>query len=405
MNSGTSTVPRGQDGVDVDLYEYQARDLFETYGVPVLRARTSTGPFAAGAAAEELASPVVVVKAQVKTGGRGKAGGVKLARDPQEAVDRARDILGMDIKGHTVRRVMVAEGADIAEEYYFSLLLDRPERRWLALCSKEGGMEIEVLAEERPEALVRMPVDPLVGLDEATAGRIVQQAGFPEHDHKALVDVMVLIGRLFHDEDATLVEINPLVKTRDGRILALDGKITLDDNARFRHADHKLLEDELSLDPLEAEAHAKHLNYVKLDGNVGVIGNGAGLVMSTLDVVELAGRSLPGAPSPANFLDIGGGASAQVMADGLDIILSDEQVKVVFVNVFGGITACSEVARGIVHALEMLGDRATKPIVVRLDGNAVEQGRLILNDYNHPLVSVEATMDGAARKAAELAAA
>ena len=405
MNSGTTTVPRGQDGVDVDLYEYQARDLFETYGVPVLRARTATGPFAAGAAAEELASPVVVVKAQVKTGGRGKAGGVKLARDPQEAVDRARDILGMDIKGHTVRRVMVAEGADIAEEYYFSLLLDRPERRWLALCSKEGGMEIEVLAEERPEALVRMPVDPLVGLDEATAGRIVQQAGFPEHDHKALVDVMVLIGRLFHDEDATLVEINPLVKTRDGRILALDGKVTLDDNARFRHADHKLLEDELSLDPLEAEAHAKHLNYVKLDGNVGVIGNGAGLVMSTLDVVELAGRSLPGAPSPANFLDIGGGASAQVMADGLDIILSDEQVKVVFVNVFGGITACSEVARGIVHALEMLGDRATKPIVVRLDGNAVEQGRLILNDYNHPLVSVEATMDGAARKAAELAAA
>jgi succinyl-CoA synthetase beta subunit len=387
------------------LYEYQARDLFEQYGIPVLRARTATGPYAAGAAAEELASPVVVVKAQVKTGGRGKAGGVKLARDPQEAIDRARDILGMDIKGHTVRRVMIAEGADIAEEYYFSLLLDRPERRWLALASKEGGMEIEILAEERPEALIRMPVDPLVGLDDVTAGRIVQEAGFPHEDHAALVDVMVKLGRLFHDEDATLVEVNPLVKTRDGKILALDGKVTLDDNARFRHGAHADLEDEASLDPLEARAHAKHLNYVKLDGNVGVIGNGAGLVMSTLDVVELAGRDLPGAPSPANFLDIGGGASAQVMADGLDIILSDAQVKVVFVNVFGGITACSEVARGIVHALDMLGDKATKPIVVRLDGNAVEQGRLILNDYNHPLVTVEATMDGAARKAAELAAA
>ncbi len=389
----------------MDLYEYQARDLFEKYGVPVLRAQTATGPYAAGAAAEDLASPVVVVKAQVKVGGRGKAGGVKLARDPQEAIDRARDILGMDIKGHTVRRVMVAEGADIAEEYYFSLLLDRPERRWLALCSKEGGMEIEVLAEERPEALVRMPVDPLVGLDHATAGAIVQQAGFPEADHEALVQVMVTLGKLFHDEDATLVEVNPLVKTKDGQILALDGKVTLDDNARFRHADHADLEDEADLDPLEARAHARHLNYVKLDGNVGVIGNGAGLVMSTLDVVALAGRDLPGHPKPANFLDIGGGASAQVMADGLDIILSDEQVKVVFVNVFGGITACSEVARGIVHALDMLGDRATKPIVVRLDGNAVEQGRLILNDYNHPLVTVEATMDGAARKAAELAAA
>ena len=389
----------------MDLYEYQARDLFEQYGVPVLRARTATGPYAAGAAAEELASPVVVVKAQVKTGGRGKAGGVKLARDPQEAIDRARDILGMDIKGHTVRRVMVAEGADIAEEYYFSLLLDRPERRWLALCSKEGGMEIEVLAEERPEALVRMPVDPLVGLDEATAGQIVQQAGFPEADHQALVEVMVLLGTLFHDEDATLVEVNPLVKTKDGTILALDGKVTLDENARFRHPEHADLEDEAALDPLEARAHSKHLNYVKLDGSVGVIGNGAGLVMSTLDVVAQAVQDLPSSPKPANFLDIGGGASAQVMADGLDIILSDEQVKVVFVNVFGGITACSEVARGIVHALDMLGDRATKPIVVRLDGNAVEQGRLILNDYNHPLVTVEATMDGAARKAAELAAA
>ncbi len=389
----------------MDLYEYQARDVFEKHGVPVLRAKTAIGPYAAGAIAEELDVPVVVVKAQVKTGGRGKAGGVKLARSPQEAVDRAKDILGLDIKGHTVRRVMVAEGADIAEEYYFSVLLDRAERRYLALCSREGGMEIEQLAEERPEALARIAVDPLVGIDQATAGRIVQAAGFPEEDHAQLCDVLVKLGRVYHDEDATLVEVNPLVKTRSGTILALDGKVTLDDNAAFRHPDRAALDDPDTGDPLERRAHEKDLNYVKLDGSVGVIGNGAGLVMSTLDVVEYAGRDLPGQPKPANFLDIGGGASAQVMADGLEIILSDPQVKVVFVNVFGGITACSEVARGIVQALEMLGDKATRQIVVRLDGNAVEQGRLILADANHPLVTVIDTMDNAARKAAELASA
>jgi succinyl-CoA synthetase beta subunit len=389
----------------VDLYEFQARDVFERHGVPVLRAKTATGPFAAGAIAEELDVGVVVVKAQVQTGGRGKAGGVKLARSPQETVDRAREILGMDIKGHTVRRVMVAEGADIAEEYYFSLLVDRGERSYLALCSKEGGVEIETLAEERPEALYRHTIDPLVGLDDQAAREIVTAAGFDSADHDQLVSVLVQLGQVFHDEDATLVEVNPLVKTSAGRIIALDGKVTLDENADFRHPEHDEFHDPGAGDPLEARARAKDLNYVKLDGSVGVIGNGAGLVMSTLDVVAYAGEDLPGSPRPANFLDIGGGASAQVMADGLDIILSDPQVKAVFVNVFGGITACSEVARGIVQALEMLGDRETKPIVVRLDGNAVEQGRLILADANHPLVTVVDTMDDAARKAAELAAA
>jgi succinyl-CoA synthetase beta subunit len=389
----------------VDLFEFQARDVFERHGVPVLRAGTATGPYAAGAIAEMLDVGVVVVKAQVKTGGRGKAGGVKLARSPQEAVDRARDILGMDIKGHTVRRVMVAEGADIDEEYYFSLLVDRGERSYLALCSREGGVEIEQLAEERPEALYRQTIDPLVGLDAAAAREIVQAAGFDAADHDQLVDVLVQLGKVFHDEDATLVEVNPLVRTGDGRIIALDGKVTLDESADFRHPEHEAYHEAAEGDPLEARAREKGLNYVKLDGSVGVIGNGAGLVMSTLDVVAYSGADLPGSPRPANFLDIGGGASAQVMADGLDIILSDEQVKSVFVNVFGGITACSEVARGIVHALEMLGDRATKPIVVRLDGNAVEQGRLILADANHPLVTVVDTMDDAARVAANLASA
>ena len=389
----------------MDLYEFQARDVFELHGVPVLRAKTATGPFAAGAIAEELDVGVVVVKAQVKTGGRGRAGGVKLARSPQEAVDRAREILGMDIKGHTVRRVMVAEGADIDQEYYFSLLVDRGERSYLALCSREGGVEIEQLAEERPEALYRQKIDPLVGLDEAAAREIVQAAGFDEADHDQLVTVLVLLGKVFHDEDATLVEVNPLVRSGSGRIIALDGKVTLDDNADFRHPEHAVYHEPGDGDPLEARAREKDLNYVKLDGSVGVIGNGAGLVMSTLDVVAYAGADLPGSPRPANFLDIGGGASAQVMADGLDIILSDQQVKSVFVNVFGGITACSEVARGIVLALGMLGERATKPIVVRLDGNAVEQGRLILADANHPLVTVVNTMDDAARTAAELAVA
>ncbi|MFT4108208.1 ADP-forming succinate--CoA ligase subunit beta [Propionicimonas sp.] len=389
----------------MDLFEYQARDLFEAHGVPVLRGITARTPEEAGAAAEQLGTPVVVVKAQVKTGGRGKAGGVKLARSPQEAADRASEILGMDINGHTVDTVMVAEGADIAEEYYFSLLLDRSSRSYLAMCSREGGMDIETLAVERPEALARIAVDPIVGLDQSKAEEIVAAAGFEEADRTEIARVLVLLGEVYRANDATLVEVNPLVKTGEGRIVALDGKVSLDANSAFRHPEWAGYADESSDDPLEVEARSKNLNYVKLDGSVGIIGNGAGLVMSTLDVVAAAGADLPGQPKPANFLDIGGGASAQVMANGLDIILSDTQVKSVFVNVFGGITACSEVAKGIIDALAMLGDRATKPIVVRLDGNAVEIGRHMLAEAAHPLVEVLQTMDDAARRAAELAAA
>lgn len=389
----------------MDLYEYQARDIFERHGVPVLRSIVASTPEEARAAYERLGSPVVVVKAQVKTGGRGKAGGVKLARSADEAAQKAEEILGLDIKGHVVRKVMIAEGADIAEEYYFSLLLDRANRNYLAMCSVEGGMDIETLAAERPEALAKVPVDPRNGIDWDTADAIVEAAGFSAEDRPRIARVLGSLGRVFIEEDATLVEVNPLVKTRQGDIIALDGKMTLDDNARFRHPGHAALDDVEAADPLEAAARAKHLNYVKLDGSVGVIGNGAGLVMSTLDVVAKAGEDLPGTPGPANFLDIGGGASAQVMANGLEIILSDEQVKSVFVNVFGGITACNEVAAGIVAAMRMLGDKASKPLVVRLDGNAVEIGREILREFDHPLVTVVDTMDAAARKAAELAAA
>jgi succinyl-CoA synthetase beta subunit len=388
----------------VDLFEYQARDLFEAGGVPVLPGRVARTPEEAVAAASEIGTPVVVVKAQVKTGGRGKAGGVKLARSPQEAGERAAEILGLDIRGHQVHQVMVAAGADIAEEYYFSLLLDRSTGGYLAMCSREGGMDIETLAVERPEALVRTPIDPLVGLDAATAALIVAEAGFDEADRAAIAEVLVTLGRVYSDNDATLVEVNPLVKTGDGAIIALDGKITLDDNAAFRHPEWEQYAEGSGADPLEVRAREKGLNYVKLDGTVGVIGNGAGLVMSTLDVVAAAGDGLAGQPRPANFLDIGGGASASVMADGLEIILADPQVRVVLVNVFGGITACSEVAKGINDALAMLGDKASKPIVVRLDGNAVEIGRHLLIEAAHPLVELADTMDAAARRAAELAA-
>jgi succinyl-CoA synthetase beta subunit len=398
----------------VDLFEYQARDMFEAHGVPVLAGVVADTADAVRAAAEEIgpaSGGVVVVKAQVKTGGRGKAGGVKVAKTPDEAQAAGEAILGMDIKGHTVHRVMVAQGASIAEEYYFSVLLDRANRTYLAMCSKEGGMEIEELAVERPEALARIPVDPNTGIDAAKAREIVDAAGFDEADKGRIAEVVQRLWDVYREEDATLVEVNPLVKTSDGSIVALDGKVTLDENAGFRHADHAELEDAAAADPLEAAAKAKHLNYVKLDGDVGIIGNGAGLVMSTLDVVAYAGeqlaaeRGLDAAPKPANFLDIGGGASAEVMANGLHIILGDAQVKSVFVNVFGGITACDAVANGIVGALDALGDEATKPLVVRLDGNNVEEGRRILAERAHPLVSVEDTMDGAARKAAELAAA
>ena len=390
----------------MDLYEYQARDVFESHGVPVLRGITATTPQEARSAAEQLGTPVVVVKAQVKTGGRGKAGGVKVAKGPAEAEAHAEEILGLDIKGHVVRTVMIAEGADIAEEYYFSLLLDRSNREYLAMCSVEGGVDIETLAEERPDALAKISVDPNVGIDQAKADEIVAAAGFAEADRAAIADVLQKLWMVYREEDATLVEVNPLVKTGDGKILALDGKVTLDDNAAFRHPAHADLVDASADDPLEAKAKEKDLNYVKLDGSVGIIGNGAGLVMSTLDVVAYAGEEFEGQPKPANFLDIGGGASAEVMAGGLEVILGDQQVKSVFVNVFGGITACDAVANGIVQAFGLLKVHGAdiKPLVVRLDGNNAAEGRAILAEAKLDKLDQVDTMDGAARRVAELAA-
>jgi succinyl-CoA synthetase beta subunit len=390
----------------VDLFEYQAKDVFAKHGVPVLPGAVATTPEEARTFAEELGGKVVV-KAQVKTGGRGKAGGVKLADGPDEAQARARDILGMDIKGHTVHRVMLAVTADIAEEYYFSFLLDRANRTFLAIASKEGGMDIEQVAEETPDLVAKIPVDAIAGVDAAKAREILVAGKFPEDVLDAAAEVVVKLWDVFVAEDATLAEVNPLVKTADGKIIALDGKVTLDENAGFRHPEHVEFEDKAAADPLEQRAKEKDLNYVKLDGEVGIIGNGAGLVMSTLDVVAYAGEEFGGV-KPANFLDIGGGASAEIMANGLEIIISDPAVKSVFVNVFGGITACDAVANGIVQALQIMhedGEEVTKPLVVRLDGNNVDEGRRILNEANHPLIEQVATMDGAAKRAAELAAA
>ena len=383
----------------MDLFEYQARDLFEKHGVPVLQGRIADTPEEAESAAAAIGG-TVVVKAQVKTGGRGKAGGVKVAHSPAEARQKAEEILGLDIKGHVVKRLMIAEGAKIAQEFYFSVLLDRSNRTFLSLCSVEGGMEIEQLAVERPDALAKIPVSAVTGIDKAMAMEIAKAGRFPEELIDSVSDVILKLYEVFVKEDATLVEVNPLVLTEDGQILALDGKITLDENADFRHERDDMERD--ALDPLETKAKAMDLNYVKLDGEVGIIGNGAGLVMSTLDVVAYAGEA-NGGVKPANFLDIGGGASAEVMAAGLDVILNDPQVKSVFVNVFGGITACDAVANGIVGALNTLGARASKPLVVRLDGNNVEEGRTILKEFNHPLVALADTMDGGANTAAELA--
>lgn len=389
----------------MDLYEYQARDLFEKHGVPTLRGIVATSAVQAEEAAAKLSTPIVVVKAQVKTGGRGKAGGVKLAKSPAEAEEKAKEILGLKIKDHTVRKVMVAEGADIAEEYYFSILLDRTKRRYLAMLSKEGGVEIEKLAAERPEALIRRSFSPLDGMTDTLARDMAYEAGFVEEDVAKLVPVFKQLYKVYTAEDATLVEVNPLVKTAQGDIIALDGKVTLDGNAEFRHSEHAALHDHGATDPLELKAQQMGLNYVKLDGSVGIIGNGTGLVMSTLDVVAYAGEDLPSQPKPANFLDIGGGANAEVMANGLEVILGDPQVKSVFVNVFGGITACDEVAKGIVQAYKILASDGIepKPLVVRLDGNNAELGRSILDDAHLPKLEQVSTMDAAARKAAELA--
>jgi len=388
----------------VDLYEYQGRALFAKHGLPVLAGGVATTPEEARALADEIGERVVV-KAQVKVGGRGKAGGVKLAEGADEATARATDILGMDIKGHTVHKVMLTSTADIEEEYYFSYLLDRANRTFLCIASVAGGMEIEQVAHEQPDKVAQVPIDPIKGVDEAIARDIVRKGGFPDDVTDQVVDIAVKLWQAFVAEDATLVEVNPLAKVDGGRVLCLDAKVTLDENAGFRHPDHEEFEDKAAADPLEQRAKEKDLNYVKLDGNVGIIGNGAGLVMSTLDVVAYAGEDI--GSRPANFLDIGGGASAQVMANGLEIVLSDPDVKAVFVNVFGGITACDAVANGIVHALDLLkqrGEEVTKPLVVRLDGNNAEEGRRILDDAGNPLIERVDTMDGAARRAAELAA-
>ena len=385
----------------MDLFEYQARDLFESHQIPVLAGAVASTAEEAESAASRIGGKVVV-KAQVKVGGRGKAGGVKLAENPADTKEKATAILGMDIKGHIVKKVMIAQAAPIESEYYLAILLDRANRNFLVMASVAGGMEIEEVAHKTPEKLARVGIDPNIGINKSKAIEIVEGGQFPSDVVDQVAEVLVKLWDAFVKEDATLMEINPLVKTADGKIIALDGKVTLDDNSSFRHPDHEKLVDQSATNPLEALAKEKDLNYVKLDGQVGIIGNGAGLVMSTLDVVAYAGEKY--GVKPANFLDIGGGASAEVMANGLSIILGDSDVKSVFVNVFGGITACDAVANGIVQALQILGSKATKPIVVRLDGNNVELGRKILNDANHPLVQQLETMDGAAAKAAELAA-
>jgi len=396
----------------VDLFEYQAKELFAEYGVPIPRGKVATTAEEARQIATEFeaarpgAKPLVVIKAQVKTGGRGKAGGVKLADTPAEAEEKAGRILGMDIKGHTVGSVLVAEDTDIAQEFYLSFLLDRADRTFLSMCTVEGGMEIEDLARTKPHALARIPVSPLTGVDHAKALEIVRAGRLPEAAQDSAAELAERLWAVFTDEDATLVEVNPLVYTGDGRVVALDAKVTLDDNAAFRQ-DWARFADPSAVDPIEARAKEKHLNYVKLDGAVGIIGNGAGLVMSTLDVVAYAGEEFGGV-QPANFLDIGGGASAEVMANGLDIVLSDPSVKSVLVNVFGGITSCDAVANGIVSAIGLLAERGEpvrRPIVVRLDGNKAAEGRQILADAAIPVVEQVATMDDAARRAAELAAA
>ncbi|HZQ32667.1 MAG TPA: ADP-forming succinate--CoA ligase subunit beta [Mycobacterium sp.] len=386
----------------MDLFEYQAKELFAKHDVPTTPGRVTSSADEARRIAEEIGRPVMV-KAQVKTGGRGKAGGVKYAATPDDAYTHANNILGLDIKGHIVKKLLVSEASDIAEEYYVSFLLDRANRTYLAMCSVEGGMEIEEVAATKPDRLAKVPVDAVGGVDLASARSIAEQGHLPADVLDAAAVTIAKLWEVFVKEDATLVEVNPLVRTPDNQILALDGKVTLDANADFRHPEHAEFEDRDATDPLELKAKQHDLNYVKLDGEVGIIGNGAGLVMSTLDVVAYAGEK-HGGVKPANFLDIGGGASAEVMAAGLDVVLGDEQVKSVFVNVFGGITACDEVANGIVNALKILGDAATKQLVVRLDGNNVDEGRRILREANHPLVTEVATMDEAADKAAELAA-
>src|SRR6201996_9302866 len=403
---GPRAKDRGRSGVD--LFEHQAKELFAEYGVPVPSGKVAhTAEEARDIAAEFAAKgqPKVVIKAQVKVGGRGKAGGVKLADGPEAAYEIAQQILGMDIKGHTVHKVLVEEASDIAQEFYLSFLLDRP---FLSIFSVQGGMEIEEVEHTNPEAVARIPVSALTGVDHDKATEIINAGELPAEAVTGAAQLAERLWAVYTDEDALLVEVNPMILSADGRVLALDGKVTLDDNAAFRQEEnYTKFADDSSTDPLEAQARAKHLNYVKLEGEVGIIGNGAGLVMSTLDVVAYAGEQF-GGMRPANFLDIGGGASAEVMANGLEIVLSDPSVRSVFVNVFGGITACDAVANGIVSAIGMLGERGEQvrhPIVVRLDGNNAAEGRRILDEAGIGVVEQVATMDDAARRAAELASA
>ena len=388
----------------MDLYEYQAKELFKLNQVPTQEGTVVTSADQAKLAAESFNS-ATVIKAQVKTGGRGKAGGVKLANNPDEAFTHAQNILGLDIKGHIVKKVLVTPAEDIDSEFYVSFLVDRSNRSFLAMASVAGGIDIEEVAANTPEKLAKIQIDPLTGVDHELALTIAQKAQIPQEIQEATATVIERLWDTFINSDATLVEVNPLVKTADNRVVALDGKVTLDENALFRHPDFEKYLDTSAEDPLETEAKAKGLNYVKLTGSVGIIGNGAGLVMSTLDVVAYAGEEFGGV-KPANFLDIGGGASAQVMADGLEIILSDKDVKSVFVNVFGGITACDAVANGILQAIEMLSAKSSyqqKPIVVRLDGNNAKAGLEILQKANIKNIEIVETMDAAARRAAELA--
>ena len=379
----------------MDLYEYQGKDLFRRVGIPVSDGRPATTPEEARKAAEELGGPVVV-KAQVLTGGRGKAGGVKLAEDPADAEAKANDILGLDIRGHVVRTLWIEKASDIEREYYLSITFDRGAKKPLFMFTTQGGVEIEQVAEENPDALVRLHVDPLEGFNPWQARRLVYGAGVIDpSEQKQVAKIVGQLYEAFLRFDAMLCEINPLIVTPDGLVKALDSKFTVDDNALYRHAQIAEMRDEDAADPLEALARAKHVTYVKLDGEVGVLGNGAGLTMSTVDVVTFAGGR------PANFCDLGGGGDAQGVVDALSVITRDPQVKTIFFNIFGGITRCDEVARGILQALSEMG--LELPIVVRLDGTNAEEGRRILGEAAPANLHVSPTMLEAAALAVEMA--
>ena len=380
----------------MDLYEYQGKELFRRFGIPVSDGRVATSPEEARTAAQELGGQVVV-KAQVLTGGRGKAGGIKLADGPEEAEAHARDILGMDINGHVVRKLWIESASDIAREYYLSLTFDRGEKKALFMFTKEGGIDIEEVAAERPEALARLHVDPLEGFQPYQARRLIYRAGIEdEGEQKQIAKIAEQLYAAFVGTDAMLTEINPLIVTPDGQVKALDSKFTVDDNALYKHPDIAEMRDLEAYPPEERAAREKDVTYVKLDGDVGVLGNGAGLVMSTLDVVALAGGR------PANFCDLGGGGDAQGVVDALEVITADPQVKSILFNIFGGITRCDEVARGILAALEQM--TIDDPIVVRLDGTNAEEGRRLLQEAAPQNLHVEPTMLDAARRAVELAA-